>query len=464
METQSSTQLDYKKMVYMHPDYRKSKILPQSGGQTLNLIPAGGLETLFEIPVKAFNLAKSHIYFSMAPSAVAAANYWAFSDCFTPFRQIQLYTRSGVYLCDLNEVSNYTKVMWKPETKLEQFTEYDLVGNADVYSESVSRLFSRNNSVINSATTTTTAPFALRWNNTSSSISYTEPKYLEPGTNISADPTYNICIPLSAFKGTAFELDKDLFLNEIVILRIVWQQTSKIYYNGTSLTNPLTAATAMAGNVTVTNLALYLAIEKNQDIVNSLQSQVQSSGLQVLVPYVYTYKQNTGANITSYSVSYRFNRGHGRKLLKLYHSCFNNTESANTAYDHDNKGIGNASKVNVFYTMLDNERQQEYNLNTATYDDYLYLLPKLKGSVIQSSDIFYHNWVWIEDWTGYADKEKEPSNSSNLETGLDLSQERKWDMYAQQVSNNIGNVQYNLYTFAVTQKMLTVNSNGLTVI
>ena len=35
-------------------------------------------------------------------------------------------------------------------------------------------------------------------------------------------PTFNISIPLSAFKNTILALDKDLYLNEIIVLRIVW--------------------------------------------------------------------------------------------------------------------------------------------------------------------------------------------------------------------------------------------------
>jgi hypothetical protein len=130
--------------------------------------------------------------------------------------------------------------------------------------------------------------------------------------------------------------------------------------------------------------------------------------------------------------------------------------------------------------MLDNERLQEFNLVCADYDDYMLLKDKLKGSVIQSADMFYYNWFWIEDFTGMEDKTKEPKNSENLEVGLDLSIERKWDFYAQQVNTvavgdadtiansvnaaNSNGGQYNHYSFAVTQKMLTISSSGITVI
>ena len=99
-----------------------------------------------------------------------------------------------------------------------------------------------------------------------------------------------------------------------------------------------------------------------------LRTQIASSGFQVLIPYCYTYK--TALNGTSQTVSLRFNRGHGIKLKKIYHSIFNSTEQANTAYDCSNLA---GAKTQVFYTMLDNNRIQEYNLTVANGDDYIYL-------------------------------------------------------------------------------------------
>jgi hypothetical protein len=48
---------------------------------------------------------------------------------------------------------------------------------------------------------------------------------------------------------------------------------------------------------------------------------------------------------------------------------------------------------------------------------------------------------------------------ANLESGLDLSIEQKWDIYCTTV-----NASYNHYDFVITQKMLTVSSAGITVI
>lgn len=461
--SKTSNQVDYKKELFLAPDYKLNRIFQQSGGQAVTLTTGGGNESIFEIPVRSFNLARSHIYMTLTPNAVAANFNFAWVDCVTPIRQIQFYTRSGIYMCDLSEANVYTKIATKPETKLEEYLDYDIISNTAVNIYSSHRYLARNNSLQNSATVTLLAPYAIRPNGVNSDVAYTETKYIETtAANNTAGPVFNVALPLSAYKNTIFALDKDLFLNEIIYLRIVWNATNRILFNGDTLADPSANSVAYNSTIAVTNLSLFLASDKNQLITNQLQSQIVSAeGMSILIPYVYTYKFGSGS-ATSHSISYRFNRGHGMKLIKLFHSALNTGETVNTGYDHDNTGTA-ISKVNQFYTMLDNERLQEYNLNTSTRDDFLYLMPKLKGSVIQSANMFYHNWVWIEDFTGYVDKTKQPENKDNLETGLDLSVERKWDFYALQVHNNVA-AAYNYYTFAVTQKMLTISSAGITVL
>ena len=128
--------------------------------------------------------------------------------------------------------------------------------------------------------------------------------------------------------------------------------------------------------------------------------------------------------------------------------------------------------------MLDNERLQEFNMSCANYDDYMQMRSKLKGSVIQDADMYYYNWVWIEDFTNNMNKAE--SDNDTKEVGLDLSIEHKWDFYGQQMNvqanpgpdsatgsfngANSNNGSYNHYTFAVTQKILTVSAAGITVV
>ncbi len=114
--TAISNELDYKILQSSHPTDSKSKILPLSGSQSVTITPSGGQETLFELPTKAFNLSESSLYFNIATPAAANTRFnFMTEDTLAPVQQLQLYTRGGRYLCDLNHVANYLRVVSKRE-------------------------------------------------------------------------------------------------------------------------------------------------------------------------------------------------------------------------------------------------------------------------------------------------------------------------------------------------------------
>lgn len=103
--------------------------------------------------------------------------------------------------------------------------------------------------------------------------------------------------------------------------------------------------------------------------------------------------------------------------------------------------------------MLNNERIQEYNVEPINLDDWNLLKDCLKGSVLQTSNMYQYNWFYRDSFDGMCSVEK----LNNLDTGLDLSVEQKWDIYC-----TTTNATYNHYDFAVTQK--TISSAGISVI
>lgn len=515
--SQISAQLDYKKDVYVHPSYRYNKILPLSGQTTQTEAVGGGAETMFELPVYAINLANSFVTFSFRIPAAPNPGYNnVFKDCFPHWRQAQLYTRSGIYICDLNEVSNYTKVTFNVETPLKDFLDIDfmtgIAGGADGPPPSfavaatpgsigsgwhfhrsgsvkdglagnaarpgIAAAFASNPTIVfpDAAVNTTTGGAAtLRTIHiplqitdpaaignltvvppvatpAASYYDYTEPSYvyrsaLEAGAAESA-LNMNVMLPLKYLKNTIFSVDKDIYFGEIIIMRIVWGPSVKTVFSNTNATILNTGALATVNNIAIFNLALYLAVEKNPEITNQLRTQVAGTGFSVLIPYIYTYKNNL--NGTNQNVSLRFNRGHGMKLAKVYHSIFHNTESSSTAYDHNNI---NGAKCSSYYSMLNNERMQEYNVDCTQLDDYNLHREYLKDKVLQTGNIYQYNWFHMDNFTG------KEFDSSNSEDGLDLTIEQKWDIYC-----TTANAQFNHYDFAVTQKMLTVSAAGITVV
>lgn len=495
-----SQQLDYKKVNYVHPTYKYNRVLPLSGSQNSIITTAGGNEVLMEFPISAINLSRSILKFTLTPAAggqnAALVNLynWIYLDTLSPIRQIQLYTRSGIYLCDLNEVANYTKLVWKTDIKFDEF-----ICNTVQINGRNSEIISKINEVAG----------ANQRPQDSSAVesSFTENKYAlqQTGGANTVGPIVTFEIPLKRLYNTIFSVDKDIYFGEIIIFRFVFNQSSRICWKSVTNNNPTggapaanynTQATAYDGNITVSGIELLLRTETNQEIVNQLRTQVLSSGLNILIPYVYTYKNSLVGG--TQTVSIRMNRGNGITLKKIYHSVFNSNETVNqqttgaanfagraTAYDNDNRpyisatgdGAVARSKVLSFYTMLDNNRLQEFDLNTVTFDDYKINKNMFRGTAIQGMDQYYFNWVWIENWSGT--EELHNHEDTNKLTGLDLSRERKWDFYAtamqQQlaVADNNASVfsaintnggSYNHYTFAVTQKNLSVSPQGITVI
>jgi hypothetical protein len=102
-------------------------------------------------------------------------------------------------------------------------------------------------------------------------------------------------------------------------------------------------------------------VQRNQEIINRVMAQYQS-GYNVLTDFMWTRKVPLQG--TSQSVILKLNRAHGMRLRRIYHSLFHGTESSNTAYDH-------SAKVTSFYTQLNAQRLQDYDLVRATNDDWM---------------------------------------------------------------------------------------------
>lgn len=584
----ASEQLDYSKVSVSHPSYSYNRILPLSGNQQANITTAGGNETLFEIPSKVCNLGESRLEFSMLiPTTTASANLatiatafstYVFKDVVSPIRQLQLYTRSGLYLCDIPYFNNYTKCVRKYFTKLDDYLKYECNYNsysstvigANPFNEnnaiagpipgansSVGRFLRKNNvvsaepNIFSSNANSYQAPsftlnqaanfpycvnnsnLSIRHDNSLASSDFIEPQYFESscppqvtgqngaypvavGNNPRTPPMYfQFSLPFSDIHNTLLSLNKDLYFGgEILILRIVWDNTSHICYssNQTKLVaesfdgaigvaatlpgllpgggtlgpvipyvpDPGLGALGLTTNILVDNLTVYLAVEKNPDIANSVMNATLTDiGMSVLSDYIFPYKLNLGPSSVQ-SISLRFNRGHGRRLKYICAAMFNNNESLNTMYDHSNVGINgrnpaaqvdaggaaglvyygdgrlNGTKLRTFYTLLNNNRLQEYDLNCLKNDDYKYILNMIDESVIQEANMYQYNRLWVENFCGG----KLTDHKQNEECGLPLDIEQKWDVYY----NLNGNQSINHYVFAVVQRLLTVNNKGITMI
>jgi hypothetical protein len=369
-------QLNYEKKVLSHPSYRFSNIPPLSGSTSQTILPTSSIENLFEIPQKVFNLSRSMLSFTATPAAGTHFNY-SFEDVMSYIQQIQLYTRSGVYLADVNNLQNYVKIVRGAETSSNEFESMDPLER-----------FYKSNSLV----TANIRPGGLAGQ--AATNNYIEPQHLRRGTDAAADPVISVQIKLDFIKNSIFALDKDLYVPEVLVLRVLWSPGNKIMYNATSAADPVAGAAAVTGNIALTNINLYLAVEQNQEVANSLMAKVQSGSFAMLTPYVYSFKNFLSG--TQANVSLRFNNGHGRTLSKIFHSPFNATESSNLAYDNDNTG---GRIISSYYTQLNNVRMSDQNLASSDNTDWLMHKDLLRGSTVLDAASWRTNFFHLQDFS-----------------------------------------------------------------
>lgn len=347
----------------------------------------------------------------------------------------------------VEDAHNYLRVVRPKETPLEAFLSHDAKDALQPCN------------VLASANLTSVACLG---NYASASRSYTEQLYNTISASGASTTRYRQ-FRLNYLLNTLFALDKTLLFPEVLVLRVIFNST-KVAWNSNSATDPTSTPQAIT-TCTIADLQLLLAVEQNQEIVNSLAEKIKS-GFSMMIPFVFRYKNNVSG--LAQNVSIRLNRGHGAVCKKVIHAIFHGTESASgTMFDHSNIGADAATalKVTEYYTMLDNNRLQQYNMNCTLNkgDDYVFHKKQLKGSVLQNQQIYSYNWFHCDDFSNSlspSDSESLPVDKNNLIDGIDLSIERKWDFVG--VTTLTG--PWNHYSFVCVGKMLQISPTMITCI
>jgi hypothetical protein len=467
---ETPSQLDFSIKDYAGPKYKFTRLVPLSGFQTVTIPTNTTVEVLIEIPTVVFNGHESFLSGTLSlPIEGAAIMTWLYADTISMIQSLDFYTRSGVYICQIPYVPQYTKVCRKLHTCREEF------GNNDI-SSLLAPSRSLNNAPPGIPPTVTTVgfqPASRNWDDTAYTLNTTT----NMGYPVNTGPaTFNFRIPMHAFKDSIWAMDKDIVFPEVMVMRIVFGPAQRMGWGGTSATDPTIAPTALANPITINNLNLYLAVEKNDTLAGIVRNAVNTTGVKLLIPYVYVYKNSLAA--TNQNISLRFNRGHGKNLLSVITAPFATASYIlNTTYDNSNvissvsAGAqnptgGQPTKVQYYQTYLDQIPMQVSQVNCGNYmfsgaannggiagDDYRENAKYLKDTPFLDQAVYNQNWF-------HQDKFYEDSKSSvpgtNLDKGMSLILERKYDFMANMVTNA---TTYDWYTFAICQKELHIGKD-----
>jgi len=128
----TSSEIDYSIKNVSHSTYEYSQIFKQDGINNISLNQSGGNDTLFQIPICAFNLAQSYLNFSMYVNygaTVALNQYvnWVYVDGLTPLRQLQIYDDGGQYYSNLYDVNIFTNMLMRYTTSAEELLTNDRI-------------------------------------------------------------------------------------------------------------------------------------------------------------------------------------------------------------------------------------------------------------------------------------------------------------------------------------------------
>lgn len=445
--------LVYSDGICSHPQYKLSRLVPLSGAQTLTITPSATQEVLFELPTNVMNLSKSFLSFQALVQAPAAGLFtWIFDNTMPFVSQVQLMTRGGMYLCDINNLQNYLNLTMARETKITDFLSYDQLNH-----------FYPSNQASNQAQRPPGPATIVVPNGTFDAINYLEPAYCRVSPVAAADYQWPVIFPLELIKNSILGMDKNLVFPEVLVLRLVFGPGTKIWYSNNSAVVPASLAAAPLTNVILGQLQLLIATETNEEIIRALVSKMQS-GLQLPIPFVWNAKQNIPA-ASAQTVTLRYNRSHGRNLKKIIIAPYSNTESANTAYDHSNvpEAENSLLKVASYYTTMNNNRLQDININClntgdSPFQDYLFHIRKLRGSALLSRNVYSFNWFHEDNWTSKVSPDDHEFDT--LKDGLPLDNELQYQ-FNMLTGGPAAAVAFNWYAYACTQRLLNIKPGSV---
>ena len=464
---QVAPQLDEKVQAVDTPHYVFSRLLPLSGGQSQTVGSGAQQEVLFELPsTNVINLAHSYLSYQMAIPAQGASTYIHVPmDTFGEISQIQLMPRGGAPIADILYANNYLKMIRKPYTAKVEFDE--MVEEDGLYQSNLPA--AQNPSATPAIYQAAGAAGGVPVN---ASINFKEPQYIK--TSQAANAVWPVAagtqlrqVKLGYFKGTVLALDKDEYFPQTMVLRIVFSG-SKVGWSGTSNVNPATGSAPLTGNITLSQLQLYLAAETREDIIKLRMAESQR-GKEISVPFIWYARVNlTGA---SQAVQVRMTGSNGSFCRRILIAPFAPNETNNYIFDHSNVTgaagtVTTGGKLLSYYTTIDGKRQQQYDIGcvppnsagvSVAYpgDDYLLNKKFLSGSVIQSKEMYKLNWLHIEDFVEGMGGALGPGG---LELGKD---ERQYYFYAQTICSDsaAATMAINWYVFYETTRKLKISSN-----
>ena len=485
-----SSEIDWRSKNHKFGTYRQARLVQQTGGLTLDLSTSSSVEAIFEIPTKCWNQANSVLAFNVNLPAAGAGINNVIHTLGAPWcNRVQLRSKGGSYVVDLQQADTYMRCVAGPSKNMKDFLESSVqtagaVSKATVVNHADSMVFPSNahryrapienvteadasrGPVIPAAGSVLLETQATYGGNAcrllggaaiAADLSFCEPQYFPVGAANAVD-VLSYKVPLKEFVGTALADVRDIYYPEIMELVITFNKIDKFAFTSSDGSAANLGTKGAVASATISDLYLYQQLEVDPEICRDIMAEAMR-GSSRTIPFVHSYRESKTGE--TYFRQLYFGSSHGKSLLRIIHCNKNTTESGVTAQEIDNSTEvdGDGRVVKSFFTSMDNLRLSEFDIVCGDGLDYQMMKHQLANSVISTRNIYNHNRIWCDNWSGFTLPES--TESDIVDSGLPLQGvQRLWSLD----QTNNGSQSVVNYVFAVCQKTLSFSQGQLLVI
>lgn len=428
------------------------KVFPANSGQrTLNLTAGSGLQNvIFNIPAECINMGESFLEYKYTVDAQVinpgpVNKYtWIYKDVHGEIDSCIYRDTGTMSIVDVKNLHIYNQI-----TNRLNFSDKDLE-----YNDSLNGLVRTN------------APLSdvkcIRFDNSSCSVPFIEPQQMDliSAAGAVSAVQYKKIYLRDLIKDSYFGLAKNQILPIETYLELNFGNgNGRVGFASLSAVQPNSTPTALDGSIQITDLALNLCVEQNQELVKMLKAEV-SKGISIPIPWVSVQQLQTNSASSSFVYNLSLdNKRHGQRIKRIIYAPLSTVApSIYTLYDHSNT---NGSKISQYQTELDNQKMQRdiVNVSASAFDDYMYHKKLLKGSLYYNKSVYGQNWVHVDSWD-YGELHSEQNGAGHIMIdGLNLDKPMTWTFNALACTA----ADYNNTSIVVGQKILAINSSSYVV-
>lgn len=455
--------LDHRKLEAVKPTFRFSRLVANTGKTEVILQQASKQEIVWDLPVRPRNLSRTYLEFDLVVNTPASDLYYnkVWTKGMSTLNQMELRTRSGTEIVFVDNADQVYNALAPYCNRLENMLQHGTV----VPSVSPDSAITTQTSMIHRSNALASAtPLMRDGAQQAGSVNYTEEQHFAVGpqrvdaTPASGATCIHYAIPLSEFFDTFLAEEQDSFFEEVVQLRLNFNEYSKCGWSSSSPTAIGTVA-PLAG-ATIKNCYLMEALEVDPQAAKDIIRLVRGGKTQ-RIPFMHVHSEAINDSATQYNRQIKMNQAStGERVLRICHFTTNGGERDEKNMDTNNYNNGGVSAHKTsFFTSLDSLRLQEIDIQCGGKgDDYNLMKPYLKDSCLQSRQHYNESALWSDSFDGVPLSHCREADS--VENGLKMAGvERTWQL---QQRTPTGTSRQN-YVVIVAQKQLVQQSGQILV-